>query len=204
MRYKKGSAVNSKGVLKAFMKYLIIGLGNPGVEYELTRHNIGFLILDRLADQKKIKFEQGRYGFWTLLKHKGRSIYLLKPSTFINLSGRAVNYWMQYLKVAKPNMMVITDDLALPYGKLRMRQKGSAGGHNGLKNIEELIGGQDYLRLRFGVGDDYRRGRQIDYVLSPFNQKEMEALISDMDCAIDAALTFCTQGIENAMNQFNG
>ncbi|MDG1106879.1 MAG: aminoacyl-tRNA hydrolase [Cyclobacteriaceae bacterium] len=186
------------------MKYLIIGLGNPGVEYELTRHNIGFLILDRLADQKKIKFEQGRYGFWTLLKHKGRSIYLLKPSTFINLSGRAVNYWMHYLKVAKPNMMVITDDLALPYGKLRMRQKGSAGGHNGLKNIEELIGGQDYLRLRFGVGDDYRRGRQIDYVLSPFNQKEMEALISDMDCAIDAALTFCTQGIENAMNQFNG
>jgi PTH1 family peptidyl-tRNA hydrolase len=186
------------------MKYLIVGLGNPGVEYELTRHNIGFLILDRLADQKKIKFEQGRYGFWTLLKHKGRSIYLLKPSTFINLSGRAVNYWMHYLKVAKPNMMVITDDLALPYGKLRMRQKGSAGGHNGLKNIEELIGGQDYLRLRFGVGDDYRRGRQIDYVLSPFNQKEMEALISDMDCAIDAALTFCTQGIENAMNQFNG
>jgi peptidyl-tRNA hydrolase, PTH1 family len=186
------------------MKYLIIGLGNPGVEYELTRHNIGFLILDRLADQKKIKFEQGRYGFWTLLKHKGRSIYLLKPSTFINLSGRAVNYWMHYLKVAKPNMMVITDDLALPYGKLRMRQKGSAGGHNGLKNIEELIGGHDYLRLRFGVGDDYRRGRQIDYVLSPFNQKEMEALISDMDCAIDAALTFCTQGIENAMNQFNG
>jgi len=186
------------------MKYLIIGLGNPGVEYELTRHNIGFLILDRLADQKKIKFEQGRYGFWTLLKHKGRSIYLLKPSTFINLSGRAVDYWMHYLKVAKPNMMVITDDLALPYGKLRMRQKGSAGGHNGLKNIEELIGGQDYLRLRFGVGDDYRRGRQIDYVLSPFNQKEMEALISDMDCAIDAALTFCTQGIENAMNQFNG
>jgi len=186
------------------MKYLIIGLGNPGVEYELTRHNIGFLILDRLAEQKKIKFEQGRYGFWTLLKHKGRSIYLLKPSTFMNLSGRAVNYWMQYLKIGKSNMMVITDDLALPYGKLRMRQKGSAGGHNGLKNIEELIGGQDYLRLRFGVGDDYRRGRQIDYVLSPFNQKEMEALISDMDCAIDAALTFCTQGIENAMNQFNG
>ena len=186
------------------MKYLIIGLGNPGVEYELTRHNIGFLILDRLAEQKKIKFEQGRYGFWTLLKHKGRSIYLLKPSTFMNLSGRAVNYWMQYLKVAKPHMMVITDDLALPYGKLRMRQKGSAGGHNGLKNIEKLIGGQDYLRLRFGVGDDYSQGRQIDYVLSPFNQKEMEALISDMDCAIDAVLTFCTQGIENAMNQFNG
>lgn len=186
------------------MKYLIIGLGNPGVEYELTRHNIGFLILDRLAEQKKIKFEQGRYGFWTLLKHKGRSIYLLKPSTFMNLSGRAVNYWMQYLKIGKPNMMVITDDLALPYGKLRMRQKGSAGGHNGLKNIEKLIGGQDYLRLRFGVGDDYSQGRQIDYVLSPFNQKEMEALISDMDCAIDAVLTFCTQGIENAMNQFNG
>jgi|TARA_B110000046_G_scaffold108166_1_gene115477 PTH1 family peptidyl-tRNA hydrolase len=186
------------------MKYLIIGLGNPGVEYELTRHNIGFLILDRLADQKKIKFEQGRHGFWALLKHKGRSIYLLKPTTFMNLSGRAVHYWMQDLKVAKPKTLVITDDLALPYGKLRMKPKGSSGGHNGLKNIEELIGGQDYPRLRFGVGDDYSQGRQIDYVLSPFNQKEMEALILDMDCAIDAALTFCTQGIENAMNQFNG
>ena len=186
------------------MKYLIVGLGNPGVEYELTRHNIGFLILDRLADQKKIKFEQGRYGFWTLLKHKGRSIYLLKPTTFMNLSGRAVHYWMQDLKVAKQHIMIITDDLALPYGKLRMRQKGSAGGHNGLKNIEELIGGQNYPRLRFGVGDDYSQGRQIDYVLSPFNQKEMEALVLDMDCAIDAALIFCTQGIENAMNQFNG
>jgi len=122
----------------------------------------------------------------------------------MNLSGRAVHYWMQDLKVAKQNIMIITDDLALPYGKLRMRQKGSAGGHNGLKNIEELIGGQNYQRLRFGVGDDYSQGRQIDYVLSPFNQKEMEALVLDMDCAIDAALIFCTQGIENAMNQFNG
>ena len=186
------------------MKYLIIGLGNPGVEYELTRHNIGFLILDRLAEQKKIAFQQGRYGNWTLLKYRGRSIYLLKPTTFMNLSGRAVHYWMQDLKVTKPNTLVITDDLALPYGKLRMRPKGSAGGHNGLKNIEELIGGQDYPRLRFGVGDNFNPGRQIDYVLSSFSQKEIETLVSEIDSAIDSLLTFCTQGIENAMNQFNG
>ena len=186
------------------MKYLIIGLGNPGVEYELTRHNIGFLILDRLAEQKKITFQQGRYGNWTLLKYRGRSVYLLKPTTFMNLSGRAVNYWMQDLKVTKPNTLVITDDLALPYGKLRMRPKGSAGGHNGLKNIEELIGGQDYPRLRFGVGDNFNPGRKIDYVLSSFSQKEIETLVSEIDSAIDSLLTFCTQGIENAMNQFNG
>ena len=186
------------------MKHLIVGLGNPGLEYELTRHNIGFLILDRLADQKKVEFQKGKYGFWTLLKHRGRSIYLLKPTTFMNLSGRAVNYWIQDLKVAKQNTLVITDDLALPYGKLRIRPKGSAGGHNGLKNIEELIGGQDYPRLRFGVGNDFNRGRQINYVLSSFNQTEIQMLTLKIDFAIDSLLTFCTQGIENTMNQFNG
>ena len=186
------------------MKHLIVGLGNPGVEYEFTRHNIGFLILDRLADLKNIKFENGKYGFWTLFKHRGKSIYLLKPTTFMNLSGRAVNYWIKELKISKQNTLVITDDLALPYGKLRIKPKGSAGGHNGLKNIEELIGGRDYPRLRFGVGNDFSRGTQIKYVLSSFNKTETKMLELKIDLAIDSLLTFCTQGIENAMNQFNG
>ena len=186
------------------MKHLIVGLGNPGVEYELTRHNVGFLILDRLADQEKIKFENGKYGLWTLFKHRGRSIYLLKPTTFMNLSGRAVNYWKKELKVSTQNILVITDDLVLPYGKLRIRPKGSAGGHNGLKNIEKLIGGQDYPRLRFGVGNDFNRGTQIKYVLSSFNKTEIKMLTIKIDYAIDSLLTFCTQGIENAMNKFNG
>ena len=186
------------------MKHLIVGLGNPGVEYELTRHNVGFLILDRLADLKKIKFKNGKYGLWTFFKHRGISIYLLKPTTFMNLSGRAVSYWIKELKVSKQNTLVITDDLALPYGKLRIRPKGSAGGHNGLKNIEELIGGQDYPRLRFGVGNDFNRGTQIKYVLSSFNKTEIKMLTIKIDYAIDGLLTFCPQGIENAMNKFNG
>ena len=186
------------------MKHLIVGLGNPGVEYELTRHNIGFLILDRLADLKKIKFENGKYGFWALFKDRGRSIYLLKPTTFMNLSGRAVNYWIRDLRISKQNTLVITDDLALPYGKLRIKPKGSSGGHNGLKNIEAMTGGQDYPRLRFGVGNDFSRGTQINYVLSSFNKTETKMLTLKIDFAIDSLLTFCTQGIENAMNQFNG
>ena len=186
------------------MKHLIVGLGNPGVEYELTRHNIGFLILDRLAELRKIKFQKGKYGFWTLFKHRGKSIYLLKPTTFMNLSGRAVNYWIKELRISKQNTLIITDDLALPYGKLRIKPKGSAGGHNGLKNIEELIGGRDYPRLRFGVGNDFSRGTQINYVLSSFNKTETKMLTLKIDFAIDSLLTFCTQGIENAMNQFNG
>ena len=186
------------------MKHLIIGLGNPGVEYELTRHNIGFLILDRLADLKKIKFKNGKYGFWTLFKHRGRSIYLLKPTTFMNLSGRAVNYLIKDLKISKQKTLAITDDIALPYGKLRIRPKGSAGGHNGLKNIEDLIGGQDYPRLRFGVGNDFNRGTQKNYVISTFNKPEINIITLKIDSAINCLLTFCTQGIENAMNQFNG
>ena len=186
------------------MKYLIVGLGNPGVTYELTRHNVGFLILDRLADQNKLKFEQGRYGFWTLLKHKGRSIYLLKPTTFMNLSGKAVNYWQKELAIPKSNLIVATDDQALPYGKLRIRKKGSSGGHNGLKNIEESLFSTEYPRLRFGVSNDFQQGQQVDYVLSPFGKEQLKDLVVHMDSAIEALMAFCTIGIELTMTQHNG
>lgn len=187
------------------MKYLVVGLGNIGAEYELTRHNIGFLVLDRLADaHQESPWQQDRHAFISELKHKGRTIHLIKPTTYMNLSGKAVSYWMKEHKVPKENILIITDDIALDYGVLRMRKKGSAGGHNGLKNIEELIGGQDYPRLRFGVGDHFSKGRQVDYVLSPFSPKEMDELVLNMDRAIDAILAFCTIGIDRAMNQYNG
>lgn len=185
------------------MKYLITGLGNIGPEYELTRHNIGFLVLDRLADKEGVRFEQGRHAFTGELKYKGRTLHLVKPTTYMNLSGKAVKYWMTELKIPKENLLVITDDLALPFGKIRLKGKGSAGGHNGLKNIEELTGGQDYARLRFGVGDHFAKGRQVDYVLSPFTKQEMEELVIHMDRCIDALLSFCTIGLERTMNQFN-
>jgi PTH1 family peptidyl-tRNA hydrolase len=187
------------------MKYLIVGLGNIGPEYELTRHNIGFLVLDRLVDQHKgTKWEQSRLAFKSEVKYKGRHIHLIKPTTYMNLSGKAVAYWLQELKVSKENLLVITDDIALEYGVLRMRKKGSAGGHNGLKNIEELTGGQNYPRLRFGVGDAFSKGRQVDYVLSPFNKKELNELVLNMDRAVDATLAYCSIGIDRAMNQYNG
>ncbi|MBV6645816.1 MAG: aminoacyl-tRNA hydrolase [Cyclobacteriaceae bacterium] len=185
------------------MKYLIAGLGNIGAEYELTRHNVGFLVLDRLADAYQETFDQGRHAFYSEIKYKGRTLILIKPTTYMNLSGKAVKYWLTERKVPKENLLVVTDDIALPYGKLRMRKKGSAGGHNGLKNIEQLIGGQDFPRLRFGVGDDFGRGRQVDYVLSKFSRQEIEDLVLNMDRTIEAILAFCTIGIDRAMNQFN-
>lgn len=185
------------------MKYLIAGLGNIGPEYELTRHNIGFLVLDRLADKEGLSWDHSKHAFHAELKYKGRSIHLIKPTTYMNLSGKAVNYWMNELKVSKENLLVVTDDLALPYGKIRLKAKGSAGGHNGLKNIEQLTGGQNYARLRFGVGDDYHKGQQVDYVLSPFNKQEMDELILNMDRSIDALLSFCTIGLARTMNEFN-
>ena len=185
------------------MKYLVVGLGNIGAEYELTRHNIGFLILDRLADEAGVEFEQNRLGFKAEMKFKGRAITLIKPTTYMNLSGRAVGYWLQQLKIQKDNLLVLTDDISLPYGKVRLKPKGSAGGHNGLKNIEEILGDQLYSRLRFGVGDEFRKGNQVDYVLSPFTKKEMEELVGHLDTSIDAVKSYCTIGLERAMNSFN-
>lgn len=185
------------------MKYLIAGLGNIGPEYEITRHNIGFLILDRLADEQGIKFTQDKLAYTAEVKYKGRTLILVKPTTYMNLSGKAVNHHLKANKIPKDKLLVITDDIALPYGKLRVKPKGSAGGHNGLKNIEQLTGGANYPRLRFGVGDDFYKGQQVDYVLSPFKKEEFDELVKHMDRAIEAIYSFCTIGMERTMNHFN-
>ena len=185
------------------MKYLIVGLGNPGPKYELTRHNVGFLTLDRLAEQQDTAFRSDRLAEVADFKYKGRTVCLAKPTTFMNLSGKAVNYWLQALKIPKENLLVVTDDIALPFGKLRMKPKGSSAGHNGLKNIEDLTGGQDYARLRFGVGNDFHKGQQVDYVLSPFPREELDALPDLMDKAAEMILAFATVGIERTMSQYN-
>jgi len=185
------------------MKYLIVGLGNIGAEYELTRHNIGFLTLDRIADNHKIDFHTERLADKAELKYKGRQLHLIKPNTYMNLSGKAVAYWLQELKIPKENLLVIVDDLALPFGTLRMRTKGSAAGHNGLKNIEQLLGGQDYPRLRFGIGNDFSKGQQIDFVLGNFSKEEFAELPFLMDKASEMIFSFCTIGPERTMNFFN-
>lgn len=185
------------------MKYLIAGLGNIGPEYELTRHNAGFLVLDRLADVHKVEFKTERLADRAELKYKGRLIHFIKPNTYMNLSGKAVSYWLQELKIQKENLLIVVDDLALPFGSLRMRGKGSSAGHNGLKNIEAFLGGQDYPRLRFGVGNDFAKGQQVDFVLSNFSQQEFKDLPAIMDRASEMILSFCTIGIERTMNLYN-
>jgi PTH1 family peptidyl-tRNA hydrolase len=185
------------------MKFLIAGLGNLGPEYELTRHNIGFLTLDRLADLQKVEFTTARLADKADFKFKGKHIHLVKPSTFMNLSGKSVAYWLQELKIPKENLLVIVDDIALPFGSLRLRQKGSAAGHNGLKNIEETLGGADYSRLRMGIGSAFPKGQQVDFVLSRFEPNEFEELPAIMDRAIEMTISFCTIGIERTMNLHN-
>ncbi len=185
------------------MKFLIAGLGNIGPQYELTRHNIGFLTLDRLLDEKKLVFETNRYADKAELRYKGRHLHLIKPNTYMNLSGKAVAYWLNTLKIPKENLLVIVDDIALPFGTIRMRAQGSSAGHNGLENIEEVLGGRDYTRLRMGIGNEYSKGQQVDYVLGNFTPREIAALPAFMDKAIEALLAFITLGIERAMNIHN-
>lgn len=185
------------------MKYLVAGLGNIGPEYELSRHNIGFLVLDQLADERNVAFEHVRLANKSELKYKGRVIHLIKPTTYMNLSGKSVNYWMKELKVPKSNVLVVVDDIALPHGKLRLKPKGSSAGHNGLKDIEMKIGGQDYARIKFGIGDDYRKGQQVEYVLGNFNKDQLDELPSRIEKACEMILSFCTVGAERTMSQFN-
>ncbi|NJN41117.1 MAG: aminoacyl-tRNA hydrolase [Flammeovirgaceae bacterium] len=185
------------------MKYLIVGLGNPGLEYELTRHNIGFLTLDRVADAQKVSFSLNRHAEKAEVKYKGRQLHLIKPTTFMNLSGKAVHYWLQELKIPLENLLIVSDDVALPFGKLRMRSRGSSAGHNGLGNIELLLNTQNYSRLRFGVGNNFPKGQQADFVLSRFTDEEFKQLPEAMDKAKDMILSFCTIGIERTMNLFN-
>ena len=185
------------------MKYLVVGLGNIGPEYELTRHNIGFLILDRLADKEGLSWSSDRLAFTSLYKYKGRQLHLIKPTTYMNLSGRSVSYWLKTLKIPQENLLVLVDDVALPFGTLRMRQKGSSAGHNGLKSIEEVLGDQNYARLRFGIGNDFPKGRQVEYVLGRWPQKEIDILPEYMDGAIQMIQGFCTIGAHLTMTQFN-
>ena len=185
------------------MKYLIVGLGNIGSEYEKTRHNIGFMVLDKVAEENDLIWKQDRHCTKTEYKFKGKSIHLVKPTTYMNLSGKAVRYWMQELKIPLQNVMIITDDLALPFEKLRLKGKGSSGGHNGLKNIEELVQTQQYARLRMGIGDNFNKGKQVDFVLGEFIPEEKENLPFVLDKGVEFIKSFCTTGLERTMNFLN-
>lgn len=185
------------------MKYLIAGLGNPGDEYAQTRHNIGFLILDAFAKASNISFSPGRYASQATVKFKGRSFILIKPTTFMNLSGKAVQYWMQQEKIPIENLLVVVDDLALPFGSLRMKGKGSDGSHNGLSSIHESLKSTDYPRLRFGIGSEFSRGRQVDYVLGEWSEEERKTLMARIDLSVEMIKSFGTAGLGLTMTQFN-
>ena len=186
------------------MKYLVVGLGNIGAEYANTRHNIGFRVLDALVEASNISFTTVRYGAMATLKHRGRTIMLLKPSTYMNLSGKAVRYWMEQERIPRENLLVISDDIALPFGTFRMRKNGSEGGHNGLKNITELLGDNQYARMRFGVGGDFPKGHQIDYVLGAFSDDEEKAMAERLKLFGEAILSFVSVGADRTMNAYNG
>lgn len=185
------------------MKYLIVGLGNIGSEYAQTRHNIGFKVLDALAGASNISFTTDRLGDVATLKHKGRTLILLKPSTYMNLSGKAVKYWMDREKIPLENLLIIVDDLALPFCKIRIRKSGSDAGHNGLKDINAILGTQAYNRIRLGIGSDFPQGRQVDYVLGEWSDQEKTSLPERMEKVSEAIKSFTTIGIERTMNTFN-
>lgn len=184
-------------------KYLIVGLGNIGPEYADTRHNIGFMILDKYARDEDASFSMMRLAYYTEVKYKGRLLHLIKPTTYMNLSGKALAYWMQTLKIPRENVLVLVDDIALPLGTLRLKPKGSAAGHNGLKHIEFTLGTSEYARLRFGVSDHFPKGRQVDYVLSGFDPEERLELPALIDRSVDMIKSFCTIGTELTMTRFN-
>lgn len=186
------------------MKYLIVGLGNIGEEYKNTRHNVGFKILDALAGASNVVFDVNkRYGAVAEYKFKGRTFLLLKPATYMNLSGNAVRYWMQKENIELENVLIIVDDLALPFGAVRMRGKGGDAGHNGLKHINEILGTNEYARVRFGIGSEFGKGQQVDYVLGEWSEEEEKALPDRIDLVIQLVKSFGTVGLARTMNQFN-
>jgi PTH1 family peptidyl-tRNA hydrolase len=185
-------------------KFLIVGLGNIGPKYENTRHNIGFKILDEVAEEQQVTFETEKLGDVASFRFKGRTFILLKPSTFMNLSGKAVKYWMQKEKIATENILIITDDVNIDFGTIRLKAKGSAGGHNGLKDIQEKLNSQQYARFRFGVGGNYPKGRQVDFVLGEWNKEETSQLIERLPTAAKIIPSFGTAGLAKTMNAFNG
>ena len=185
-------------------KFLIVGLGNIGIEYAETRHNVGFKILDALAKEKRFTFETLKLGDVGTFKIKGRSVICLKPSTYMNRSGKALKYWMEKEKIPMENLLVVTDDINLEFGTLRLKTKGSDGGHNGLKDIQECIQTTTYNRFRFGVGADFGKGRQIDYVLGEWNDEERKSLTERLEKSAQLIISFVLSGVKNTMNRFNG
>ena len=185
------------------MKYLIVGLGNIGEEYWGTRHNIGFRIVNELVDSVDVSFKEERYGAVARMRIKNAELVVLKPNTFMNLSGNAVRYWLQKESLPVTQLLIIVDDLSLSYGCLRMKPKGSHGGHNGLRSIEDVLGTAEYPRLRFGIGDDFSRGRQVDYVLSKFSEEELTKMPEFIKKAVEMTRSFCLAGINITMNEYN-
>ncbi len=183
-------------------KYLICGLGNPGTEYAGTRHNTGYMVLDAFAEASNIHFEEKRYGFVAETSLKGRKVFLLKPTTYMNLSGNAVRYWLNQEKIDQQRLLVVSDDVALPLGAFRLKASGSNGGHNGLGHIQQLIG-QNYARLRMGIGNDYPRGAQVEWVLGKYDEEELKVLKPSLDTAVDIIKSFVLAGIDITMNQYN-
>jgi len=202
--YKKFFALKDKPKQEEMKKYLLVGLGNIGAKYENTRHNIGFEVLDTLAKKQEVLFESAKLGAITKFRFKGRVYILLKPSTFMNLSGKAVRYWLTKEKIPTENLLVICDDLSLPIGTLRIKPKGGAGGHNGLQNIQDLLGSSIYPRLRFGIGDKFSKGRQSDFVLGEWKDSERKIINKRIEKAAEAILSFGTAGLNNTMNAYNG
>lgn len=184
-------------------KFLIVGLGNIGSEYAETRHNIGFEVLDYLAKENDLKFKSDRLADVAEMKFKGKTLVLVKPTTYMNLSGKAVNYWLQAEKIPVENCLVIVDELALPFGKIRLGPKGSDGGHNGLKNIQEVLQTTNYPRLRFGIGSEFNKGNQVNYVLGKWNDEERKTLNERVKIAADAVKAFAFIGLARCMNEFN-
>ena len=202
---KISSFFSGKGQLETDMKkFLIAGLGNMGEKYQDTRHNIGFTILDALAKEREVVFETKKLGDLSRFSHKGRTFILLKPNTYMNLSGKAVNYWLKIENIPLENLLVVTDDLNLPFGTIRIKGKGSSGGHNGLTNINEVLGTQNYARFRFGIGNDYAKGRQVEHVLGTWNEEELENLPERLEKSGKAIVSFAMAGLNNTMNTFNG
>jgi PTH1 family peptidyl-tRNA hydrolase len=184
-------------------KFLIVGLGNPGPEYKYTRHNVGFLVADRLADELNARFSSERYAEAAKARYRGKMLIIIKPQTYMNLSGKAVRYWLEKEKIPLENLLVITDDINLPFGQIRLRGKGSHGGHNGLKNIIELLQTQQFPRLRIGIGKDFAPGEQVDYVLGKWTPAEVERLPGILDRSVDAVIHFVQEGLQNTMTKFN-
>ncbi len=185
------------------MKYLIVGLGNMGPDYDGTRHNIGFEVVDLLAKEFNVEFKDDNLGDLAEFKFKGRTFVLLKPSTYMNLSGKAVNYWMQKKKIQRQNLLIVLDDLNLPFEKQRLRGKGKDGGHNVLKNIDQVCGGNNYARLRIGIGNEFHKGQQVNFVLGKWSNEELEKLPEVLKFAAETVKSFGTIGLAHTMTQFN-